>query len=154
MRGRALLAALLLGAGPALADVCDGAGLQTSALTGTWAVGTGSAQVSGAPMQGGSNAIALQGSGGGLTLIIDGRRIALQRVAPGAAPWRWATGPGVAVDADETLVVMGCRWGTVGRFEGTVDGVLWRVLIQNARFGAIHWSMASPPAAGLFAISR
>lgn len=150
----ALLLALAALAPSALAASCDAAGLPGSALTGTWTVGAGEAQVMGAPMGGGSSQVTLQASGGGLTLGIDGRRMALRRLAADEAPWAWDKGPEVAVTADEALLAFGCSWAEVARYEGTVSGVTWRVMIADGGLGAIHWSMASPVASGLFAIGR
>jgi hypothetical protein len=157
--GLALLAAFAA-ATPAAAQNCAGAlDIKGSALTGTWTVVKGAAQTGGAPMAGGSDKVAMQATGGGLTLEIDGFRIPLNRVQPGVAPWTWTKTADAAVDSEEFEVVLGCDNDALARYEGTqkVAGqiVTWRLMVETASDAYVLWSFSGPPASsGLFALDR
>lgn len=141
-------------AGAAQAQCADPVTLTGRALTGTWSVDSGAAQTMGAPMRGGSDEVVVQSSGGGITLVIEGRRIALDRVPPDAAGWTWEATEGVALTAIEAGVVLGCDINEMARFQGAAMGVTWRAMAATDNRLLIHWSMASPPSAGLFLVTR
>lgn len=149
---RALILALGLPAA-VQAQCADPDGLTGTMLTGTFTA-IGSGQVMGAPMQGGVNEVGVQSTGGGITLVIDGRRMALTRLPPDAPRWDWAVSEGVALTASESGVVLGCDINAMARFEGMTAGVTWRAMAANADSLLLMWSMANPPASGLFLVTR
>ena len=153
MRALALLVACVLPV-VAQAQCMDPAAIRAGALTGTYAVDTGAAQTMGAPMAGGSNTLVVQSSGGGITLMIEGRRIALQRLADGAPAWTWDAQEGVAVNATDAGITLGCDINAMARFEGTADGVTWRVMAPATDSLLVLWTMPNPPSAGLFLVTR
>lgn len=128
--------------------------IRAGALTGTWTVDLGAAQTMGAPMAGGSDELVVQSSGGGLTLTIEGRRIALQRLPDTAAGWDWETGEGVAVDASDAGIALGCDVNAMARFQGSADGVTWQVMAPSHDALLVRWSMTNPAGAGLFLVTR
>lgn len=144
----------------AWAQDCAGArDLRASQLTGTWTVFQGGAQVSGAPMLGGSDKVVVQSSGGGITLEIEGQRFSLNRVADTAPAWDWEAGGDVNVSSAEFEVVLGCDNDRLARFEGSqkIAGqlVTWRFMAETERDAHIYWSFAGPPAAsGLFSLTK
>ena len=144
----------------AWAQDCAGArDLRASQLTGTWTVFKGGAQVSGAPMLGGSDKVSVQSSGGGITLEIEGQRFSLNRVPDSAAAWKWEAGGDVKVSSDGFELVLGCDNDRLARFEGSqkVAGqlVTWRFMAETDRDAHIYWSFAGPPAAaGLFSLTK
>lgn len=153
IRVLAACAALIL---PAVvqARCIPAADLRSGALTGTFLVDQGAAQTMGAPMAGGSDELVVQSSGGGLTLVIEGRRIALQRLPDTAAPWDWETSPGVAVTATDAGIVMGCDINAMARFQGTADGATWRVMAPATDALLVMWILPDPPSSGLFLVTR
>lgn len=141
---------------PALAQAAcpDLGGVNGAALTGTWSAGPGWAQTMNSPMVGGSDEIVVQSSGGGITLVIEGRRIALNRLADGAPGWTWDLQEGVAVTAAEAGIVLGCDINDMIRYEGSAMGVTWRAMVSGRDSMLLHWSMPNPPSAGLFLVTR
>jgi hypothetical protein len=134
-------------------------GIRSGALTGTWRVGGGAAQVGGSPMLGGSDEVVIQSTGGGVTLTIERVRISLNRVPAGTAGWTWVVGNGIAITPEEFGIVALCPNEDMTRFEGTmvIEGqtVTWRLMVESETEAYVYWTFPGPPPAdGIFPISK
>jgi len=142
--------------GAAIAACPGPDGVTGAAMTGTWQVGISAANVNAVPMLGRTNEVVLQGSGSGVTLVLDGRRIALARTE---AIFDWKAGTGAAVSASQAAVLFGCDFADMTKWQGkmTADGdvVIWRILALNGREAVLHWSLSGVvQAQGVFHITK
>jgi hypothetical protein len=154
---RSLCLAAALAAPGAVVAACPGPdGITSTQMTGTWSVGTGEAFVNSAPMLGGSNELVLQGSGGGLTLTVEGQRVRLDRVT---AVEGWDTDIGAVISSNDVAIVLGCELGAMSAWRGimVVDGetVTWQVIAVSTTNAVVQWSFVGGVVAqGVFQITK